>query len=80
MNAAKYNDLVERYAEVYTRTYVETIDKTSFTSTPDSALRLAHEKTTGIIETISELNYDYPNNYVQDIRHVMGTLTKQRLT
>ncbi len=83
MNAAeKYNDLVERYtAEVYTRTYVETINKNflyKYTHLIPHFVLHDPKNDEVLIETISELRYDYPNNYVQDIRHVMGTLTKQK--
>ena len=83
MNAAeKYNNLVERYtAEVYTRTYVETINKNflyKYTHLIPHFVLHDPKNDEALIETISELRYDYPNNYVQDIRHVMGTLTKQK--
>lgn len=83
MNAAeKYNELVESYsAEVYTRTYVETIDKNFFYKythlIPQFVLH-DPKNDEALIETISDFRFDHPNNYVQDIRHVMGTLTSQK--
>ena len=83
MNAAeKYNNLVESFsAEVYTRTYVETLKKNFLYKhthlIPDFVLHDPHNDT-ALIETISNLRFDYPNNYVQDIRHVTGTLTGKR--
>lgn len=83
MNAAeKYNELVDGYtAEVYTRTYVETVKKNFFYKythfIPQFVLH-DPKNDEALIETISDFRFDYPNNYVQDIRHVMGTLTSQK--
>lgn len=80
--AKKYNELVENYtAEVYVRSYVETIRKNflyKYTHLiPDFVLH-DPENEDAVIETISDLRYEYPNTYVQDIRHVTGTLTKKK--
>ncbi len=83
MNAAeKYNDLVESYsAEVYTRSYVETKKKNllyKYTHViPKFVLHDPHNDTV-LIETISNFRFDFPNNYVQDIKHVSGTLTNKK--
>lgn len=83
MNASeKYNELVESYtAEVYTRTYVETVEKNFFYKythlIPQFVLH-DPKNDEALIETISDFRFDYPNNHVQDIRHVMGTLTSQK--
>lgn len=83
MNAAeKYNDLVEHYsAEVYTRTYVETVKKNFFYKYTHLIPRFVlHDPKNdeAVIETISDLRYDFPNTYVQDIRYVSGTLTGRK--
>jgi len=80
--AEKYNELVENYtAEVYVRSYVETIRKNflyKYTHLiPDFVLHDPHNDD-AVIETISDLRFEYPNVYVQDIRHVTGTLTKKK--
>lgn len=80
--AEKYNELVENYtAEVYVRSYVETIRKNflyKYTSLiPGFVLHDPHNDD-AVIETISDLRYEYPNIFVQDIRHVTGTLTKKK--
>ncbi|MDD4697236.1 MAG: DUF5686 family protein [Fermentimonas sp.] len=83
MNAAeKYNDLVESYsAEVYTRSYVETKEKNflyKYTHLiPQFVLHDPHNDN-AIIETLSNFKFDYPNNYVQDIKHVAGTITSKK--
>ncbi|WP_352422323.1 DUF5686 family protein [Proteiniphilum sp.] len=83
MNAAeKYNNLVESFsAEVYTRTYIETLKKNFLYKhthlIPDFVMHDPKNKT-ALIETISELRFDYPNNYVQDVQYVTGTLTGKR--
>ena len=81
-SAAKYNELVESYsAEVYTRSYVETVEKNilyKYTHLiPQFVLHDPHSDE-ALIETISNFRFDYPNNYVHDIQHVKGTLTRQR--
>ncbi len=80
--AEKYNELVESYtAQVYVRSYVETIRKNflyKYTHLiPDFVLH-DPDNDEALIETISDLRYEYPNIYVQDIRHVTGTLTKKK--
>jgi hypothetical protein len=83
MNAAeKYNDLVEHFtAEVYTRTYLETVKKNFFYKYTHLIPRFAlHDPKNdeALIETIGELRYEYPHSYVQDIRYVSGTLTGRK--
>lgn len=83
MNAAeKYNDLVESYtAEVYTRSYVKVVNKNllyKYTHLIPQFVLHDPKNDEALIETISDLRYDYPNNYVQDIRHVIGTITSQK--
>ena len=80
--AEKYNDLVESYsAEVYTRSYVNTLRKNflyKFTHLiPEFVLHDPNNDEV-LIETISEYRYDYPKNYVQDIKHVIGTVTGRK--
>lgn len=80
--AEKYNGLVEKYqADVYTRTYVETLKKNflyKYTHLiPQFVLHDPHENE-ALIETFSTVRYDYPNNYVQDIHYVTGTLTSKK--
>jgi hypothetical protein len=80
--AEKYNDLVESFsAEVYTRTYVETVKKNFLYKYTHLIPRFVlHDPNNdeAVIETISDLRFDYPNNFVQDVRHVTGTLTGKK--
>ncbi|MFA7581970.1 MAG: DUF5686 family protein [Proteiniphilum sp.] len=83
MNAAeKYNDLVEHFtAEVYTRTYMETVKKNFLYKYTHLIPRFAlHDpkNNEALIETIGDLHYDYPHSYVHDIRYVSGTLTARK--
>ena len=83
MNAAeKYNDLVEHFtAEVYTRTYMETVKKNFLYKYTHLIPRFAlHDPKNdeALIETIGDLRYDYPHSYVQDVRYVSGTLTARK--
>lgn len=80
--AERYNDLVESFsAEVYMRTYVETLKKNilyKYTHLiPQFVLHDPHNES-AVIETFSDLRFDYPNNYVQDVKHVTGTLTGRK--
>ncbi len=80
--AEKYNGLVDSYsAEVYTRSYVKTVKKNflyKYTHLIPQFMLHDPKNDEVLIETISNIRFDFPNNYVQDIRHVMGTLTKQK--
>ncbi|NLX81197.1 MAG: hypothetical protein GXZ03_06510, partial [Proteiniphilum sp.] len=80
--AEKYNGLVENYkAEVYMRTYVETIKKNflyKYTYLVPSLVLHDPKSDEAVIETISTLRYEYPNNYIQDIKNVTGTLTNKK--
>ncbi len=80
--AEKYNELVENYtAEVYVRSYVETLRKNflyKFTHLIPHFVLHDPDNDDALIETISDLRYEYPNTYVQDIRHVTGTLTQKK--
>ncbi len=83
MNAAeKYNGLVDNYkAEVYMRTYVETIKKNFLYKYTHLVPRLVlHDPKSdeAVIETISTLKYSYPNNYTQNVKNVTGTLISKR--
>ena len=81
-SAEKYNDLVEHYsAEVYTRSYIETVKKNilyKYTHLiPQFVLHDPHSDV-ALIETISNFRFEHPNNYIHDIQHVTGTLTRQK--
>jgi hypothetical protein len=80
--AEKYNDLVESFsAEVYTRTYVETVKKNflyKYTRLIPRFVLHDPNNDEAVIETLSDLRFDYPNSFVQDVRHVTGTLTGRK--
>ncbi len=83
MNAAeKYNDLLQHFkAEVYTRTYMETISKNflyKYTHLIPRFVLHDPKNDAGVIETISDLLYEYPKTYIQDVRYVSGTLTAKK--
>ncbi len=84
MNAAeKYNDLVEHFtAEVYTRTYMETVKKNFLYKYTHLIPRFAlHDPKNdeALIETIGDLRYDYPHSYVQDVRYVSGRSPREKI-
>lgn len=80
--AEKYNGLVESYkAEVYMRTYVETLKKNFLYKYTQLVPGLAlHDPKCdeAVIETISSLKFNHPNNYIQDVKNVTGTLISKR--
>lgn len=80
--AEKYNGLVEKYkAEVYTRTFVETVKKNFlYKYTHFIPQFVLHDPANdeALIETFSTLKYDYPNTYVHDINFVTGSITKKK--
>lgn len=80
--AEKYNGLVEKYrAEVYMRTYVETLKKNflyKYTHLVPRFVLHDPKSDKAVIETLSNLRFDYPNNYLQDIKNVTGTLTSKK--
>lgn len=80
--AENYNDLAENFsAEVYTRTYVETVKKNFLYKYTHMIPRFVlHDPNNdeALIETISDLRFNYPNSYIQDIKHVTGTLTGKK--
>lgn len=80
--AEKYNGLVERYeSEVYMRTYVETLKKNflyKYTYLIPRFVLHDPKSDEAVIETISTLKFEYPNNYIQNVKNITGTLTSQK--
>lgn len=80
--AEKYSGLVETYkADVYTRTYAETIKKNFLYKYTHHVPKLVlHDPNNdqALIETLSKLTYRYPNTYEHIIRDVSGTITRQK--
>ena len=80
--AEKYNGLVENYtAGVYMRTYVETLKKNflyKYTHLVPRFVLHDPKSDEAVIETLSTLRFTYPNNYLQDIKNVTGTLTGKK--
>lgn len=80
--AEKYNGLVENYtADVYMRTYVETLKKNflyKYTHLVPRFVLHDPKSDEAVIETLSTLRFNYPNIYLQDIKNVTGTLTGKK--
>lgn len=80
--AEKYNGLVENFtADVYMRTYVETLKKNflyKYTHLVPRFVLHDPKSDKAVIETLSTLRFIYPNNYLQDIKNVTGTLTGKK--
>ena len=80
--AERHNAVIESFtAEVYTRTYIETVRRNflyRFTQhVPRFVLHDPHNDE-ALIETLGILRFEYPNHYRLDINHVTGTLTRRR--
>lgn len=77
-----YNQMVERFeADLYMRTYVETLKKNflyRYTYLIPRFVLHNRKADESVIESISTLRFTYPNNYVQDIQYVTGTLTSKK--
>ncbi len=80
--AEKYNGLVENYtADVYMRTYVETLKKNflyKYTHLVPRFVLHDPKSDEAVIETLSTLKFTYPNNYLQNIKNVTGTLNSRK--
>lgn len=78
----KYNQLIEHFdAEVYMRTYVQTVKKNilyKYTHLVPNFVLHDPQANETLIETFSDFQFDYPNNYKQDIKYVNGTLTRKK--
>lgn len=84
MKAAEtYSEAVDEFdAEIYMRIYVETLKKNfiyRFTHLiPKFVLHDPHDDE-GLIEVLSDLKFNYPNNYTADIKHIAGTFSQQHV-
>ena len=84
MKAAEiYSEVVEEYdAEIYMRMYVETLKKNFFYRythlIPNFVLhnRSGNE---GLFEVLSDLKFNYPNNYTADVKQLSSTFNQKNL-
>ncbi len=84
MNAAEgYSQIIEEYeAEIYMRIYVQTLKKnflyryTHFI--PKFVLHDRHSDE-GLIEVLSNVKFNYPNNYTADIKNLSGTFSQKHV-
>ena len=81
--AESYSHLVEEYeAEIYMRTYVKTIKKNylyRFTHLIPKFVLHDRNSNEGVIEVLSNLKYNYPNNYIADIKYIHGTFSQNKV-
>ncbi len=81
--AETYAEAVEKFeADIYMRIYVETLKKNwlyRYTHLiPKFVLHDRHSDN-GLIEVISDLKFNYPNNYTADIKHLAGTFSQKNV-
>ncbi len=82
--AESYSEVVEEYqAEIYMRVYVETLKKNflyQFTHLIPKFVLHDRRANEGLIEVISDLKYNFPNNYTVDIKNLTGTFSQKDVT
>ena len=75
--AESYSEVVEEYdAEIYMRMYVETLKRNFFyryTHLIPNFVLHNRNGNEGLFEIISDLKFNYPNNYTVDIKNLSGT-------
>lgn len=80
--AEKYDELIQTYeAEVYMRTYVETIKKNflyQYTRFIPHFVLHDPKSDEAVIETISRIKYTYPYHYAHYLEYVTGTITNKK--
>lgn len=81
--AEKYSEAVEEYdAEIYMRTYVETIKKNwlyRYTHLIPKFVIHDQDDNEGVIEVLSDLKFTYPNIYTANIKNIASTFTQKNL-
>ena len=84
MKAAEtYSESVEEFdAEIYMRVYVQTL-KTNFLYRYTHLIPkfVLHDRNAneGLIEVLSDLKFNYPNNYTADIKYLAGTFSQKHV-
>ena len=84
MKAAEtYSEAVEEFeAEIYMRIYVETLKKNflyRYTHLIPKFVLHDRDANEGLIEVLSDLKYNYPNNYTADIKQLAGTFSQKNV-
>ena len=84
MEAAEtYSELVEEFeAEIYMRIYVHTLKKNFFYRYTHLIPKFVlHDRNSneGLIEVLSDLKFNYPNNYTADIKNLAGTFSQKHV-
>lgn len=81
--AEKYAQAVEEFdAEVYMRIYVKTLKKNNlyrFTHLIPKFVLHDRNANEGLLEVISDLKFNYPNNYISDIKHIQSTFSQNKV-
>ena len=81
--AEKYSQTVEEFeAEVYMRIYVRTLKKNylyRFTHLIPEFVLHNRNSNEGLIEVLSDLKFNYPNNYIADIKHIQSTFSQNKV-
>ncbi len=81
--AEKYSQSVEEYdAEVYMRVYINTLKKNylyRFTHLIPEFVLHDRNSNEGLIEVLSDLKFNYPNNYIADIKHIQSTFSQKKV-
>lgn len=81
--AEKYSQTVEEFdADIYMRVYVKTLKKNylyRFTHMIPKFVLHDRKSNDGLIEVLSNLKFNYPNNYLADIKHIHSTFSQRKV-
>ena len=82
--AESYSEEVEGFdAEIYMRIYVHTLKKNflyRYTHLIPKFVLHDRNANEGLIEVMSDLKFNYPNNYTADIKQLAGTFSQKNVT
>ena len=81
--AEKYSETVDKFeAEIYMRVYVQTLKKNflyGYTHLIPKFVLHDRNSNEGLIEVLSDLKFNYPNNYTADIKYLAGTFPQKNV-
>ena len=81
--AENYSQTVEEFdADIYMRVYVKTLKKNylyRFTHLIPKFVLHDRKSNEGLIEVLSDLKFNYPNNYIADIKYLHGTFSQKKV-
>lgn len=81
--AESYSEAVEEYdADIYMRVYIETLKKNylyRYTHLIPTFVLHDRNSNEGLIEVLGDLEFNYPNNYTANIKHLFSTFSQKKV-